>query len=430
MNLKMNDIIPLNVILVLDDESRKKIKVNLSDLDIYKVYIIYDLEELDQDLLDKTHKVILLEDYIRNPENVSKLQLYKSIFYLDYIYLGKEELWLNFMKRYAKCYAMDITALDYERIYSVTMQDVGTLEKFELEDKELDNSTQKIAKKLIMDKKVKLEEKTLALDYLALEEMLKKALEQVKSGDKKLEEAQRDYLAKETLANKLFESHSKIIRKTRAHNRALAQYEPILTKDVYQKVSVSFYKARPIIIYLKEYEELIHLNSFLTTLYDAIKIQCKLSCKVLRLYDSSASKKVLTIPSYYKILKNKFTASDVLINDFVVKYGPYKTVLDLILTNKVHLDVLILVDCKDHNDLVTIGHDLTFNLCRNVKHVENFKLSSENTIVNNCINGSFMSWDTYEDYDVYEPDDRFLYLSSKPVIINILEALDVHRRAL
>ena len=112
-------------------------------------------------------------------------------------------------------------------------------------------------------------------------------------------------------------------------------------------------------------------------------------------------------------------------DDFIVKYGSYIEMLELLLINKQHLDVLIIIDCKDHNEYVTLGHDLEFNLCRNEKHIENYKLSPLNTIVSNSSNTK-LSWDTYEIYNDTELDNdtRLNYLTSRPVIQSLLEVLE------
>ena len=428
MNLiTTRDDIPLNVILVLDDESRKKIKVNLSDLEAYKVTIVYSLSEITEDILENTHKVILLEDYIVDPKHISDLKLYKNILNLDYYYLGQQATTLKFMERYAKCYRLDISVLDYERLYAVVMNDTSTLSNFMLKDEELINDNVELANEFLEDRDTSLESKVLAGAYLTLNEIVSDLDGLLNVSESKLEDIQRDYLAETSMVSKLMKAHNDMLKKSRRLNRALVQYESILTKDIYSKVSLSWYKSRPFVIYLKEYKELIHLNSFLSTLYETIKVQCKLSCKVLKLYDSSASKRILSIPNFYKVVRNKYTASDILVNDFVIKYGAYDKVLDLILSNKVRLDILILVDCKDHSDFITIGPDLVFNMCRNEKDKKIYELGDENTIVNNSRYNGELSWDTYDEFDELEGQDKLLFLSSRSVIQNVIKALEIKR---
>ena len=220
-------------------------------------------------------------------------------------------------------------------------------------------------------------------------------------------------------------SYANLLKSAQRSNLSLEQYEMILTKDVYKKVSLLDYDRPPTVLYLKEYQELLHLDSFLWTLYTSIGKQMQKSVKVLKLFDSANSKRVMMESDKYYKLRNGFTASEVLCNDLLVKYGDYTQVLDLLFKNSIDLDILIIVDCKDHNDIVISGNYTLFNMCRNIKKLDVFKLSPNNTIVNNSAK-SDLSWNTYRELPkMKNQNDKLIYLSAKPVIQKILKLLRI-----
>lgn len=417
--------INLNIILLLDDKSRKKLKVNVTDLVNYKVNIIYSLYELTPEMVAQYDKVVLLGDYVLLDNAVANIKMFKAILNLNLIYIGTDDTWLNFMSRFAKVYKLDYSELDYNRLYSVVMEDVGALEEYALTDMKKVDSMYEFSQNIQLTKDIDESTRELASSFISIADMLKTQDKIITSLETQLEDANRKICNQDSLIEKLSESHLHIIKNSETLNKNLLQYEAIITKDVYDKLTVRGYQDRPTILYFKEYEELLHFNSLIETLYTAIRGQLHLSCKVVKLYDRSASKRLLALPPYYKIIRNNYTNSDILVDDFIVKYGSYIEMLELLLINKQHLDVLIIIDCKDHNEYVTLGHDLEFNLCRNEKHIENYKLSPLNTIVSNSSNTK-LSWDTYEIYNDTELDNdtRLNYLTSRPVIQSLLEVLE------
>ena len=130
----------LNIILLLDDKSRKKLKVNVTDLVNYKVNIIYSLYELTPEMVAQYDKVVLLGDYVLLDNAVANIKMFKAILNLDLIYIGTDDTWLNFMSRFAKVYKLDYSELDYNRLYSVVMEDAGELEEYALTDMNKFNS--------------------------------------------------------------------------------------------------------------------------------------------------------------------------------------------------------------------------------------------------------------------------------------------------
>lgn len=408
----------LDLILVLDDLSRRKIKVNISDLVAYNVNIVSSIKEIDRHMVDRCARIIFLEDYVKNSNFLSELRIYKELYKKEFIYIGSDNIWLDALKEVATCYRMDIAILDYEMLYGIVYNDTATLERFKLQDGA--NFSESLTKAILDSDNYDSSTKQLALDY----NNLLNALQHKTVSEKKLKERintlERKALALESSSSKIINGYKELLINAREQQKVLEQYEVILTKDVYDKVSINRYTNRPDIIYFKEYEELLHLHSFFETLYEVFRNQAKVSCKVLFLLDSSASKRVLRFPAYYKRITNKFLSIDLISNDFLVKVGDYKKVLDFLLTNRSKLELLIIVDCKDHNDTVLTGSVLHFNMCRNNKYLETYGLIRENTVVNNS--DSILSWDTYSNYTQFKQEtERFLYLSSRPVIRKIYE---------
>lgn len=147
-------------------------------------------------------------------------------------------------------------------------------------------------------------------------------------------------------------------------------------------------------------------------------------CKVLKLYSSKDSIELLLQPKYMKVIRNSFRNSDIESNDFLCKYGDYSKVLEILLANKLEIDVLLVFDCKGNEDYVINGADLYFDICQNKSDVKALNLDQELTITNSEI-GEPMSW-SYDTRQLKQLDERdsLMYLSSLPVIQNILDNLD------
>lgn len=409
----------LGVNLLLDDISRSRLKVNVTELLMQDLNIIANLNELKESHLERSRVVIVLEDFVRKPNNFSALKLYKGIFDLEYIYLSTDDVLLKAMSEIAKCYRMDSTQLDYNRIVSVVYEDTVLQERYLTSVNYVSDSV-RFAHKASDNSMYPEEVRNLSKNYLALMDILGDKEAQIKAAQEKLEEALLSSANSEQYATAIERMYLDLIKSSKELNRSLKQYSSILSKDVYDKIILSKYVNRPHIIYLKEYEELIHLNSLVDTLFGVFRHQAKQSVKVLRLYDSTGSKRALTVPTHYVRLQNTFTRSDVISNDFIVKTGNYKEIFDLILTNHNDLGVLIVVDCKDHGDTILSGTYLHLAMCRNIKHLNNFGLDKESTIVNNDKDNP-MSWDHYSEYSEMKDNDLFLFLSSRKVVQNIYE---------
>lgn len=420
----MQDDYQLNIILLLDNKSKEKIKRDITELDKSGVTIIEDLRELSQATLKKTRKVVLLDSFLLNNNALSDLKLFKTLFNLEYYFVGTDPHWLNIMDNYAKCFNMDIELLDYDILYSIVVGDKGMQERF-LNLDEPTSDVEDFINRIKDDYSVPEEFRELAVICSNLLEINRNVNEISKSSSEVLEGKESKYKAEHDTLDELLKSYSEVIKRSSIINKNLKQYERILTKDIYEPIDITHYRNRPTVIYLKEYQEIIHMESLLDTLCETLRLQNRKTCKVLRLYDSSASKRIENLPKKYTMLRNEFTNKEFNCSDFIAKVGDHKDVVKLLLENAVGTDIVFIVDCKDHNQVVTLGHDLVFYLCRNEKNLSKFDLDEINTIVNNS-NSKPLSWDTYERYSKFKNKvDRFNYLSSRPIIQEIVSTIEL-----
>lgn len=381
-----------NVMLVLDEKSRKFLKHNPSDLIYQGVTILNDFSQINEDLLSTTRKVILLKDVLKKTNALSDIRMYKEVFNLEYIYLGDEDIYLGIMSSYATCYKVDISNLNADLIQSVLYNDKDTLKRFEVV-REVPSDSAIVARDILRTRDVPRQFVNLAEEHLELlnamdsliknENNLRKLYEM---SDIKTNKLEADLKEAEMFCADLVHKFNEFTRDT-------IQYESLWSKDIYTKIHLSDYPDKPMILYLKEYEELDGLDVLLYWLYQMFTIQMRVPTKIVKLYDSHDAKKLKIQPKSFKILGNKYTLTDVISYDYVagsssairsdilVKVGDYTKLMDILLTNKEKKGLLIVVDCKVKEDTILIGNTLNYALCRNSSRLNAYKLG-ENTITN------------------------------------------------
>ena len=292
MGLVLNeyhDFIKLDVALLLDDISRKKIKTSLADFKMNGIYIINSLGEINEKLLEKTNKVVILEDYVKIKNYYSVLKILKSLLNLEYIYIGSNQTYLDHMSSIATCFKMDISMLDYNQVYSVVMQDEAVASRYRILDDDTTDDILRFAREVKTDKNVDNKVKDLAESYEAMIDIIREQGKVIKNLRNENGRQERILNNEKELVTKLSNSHFKLLNKVREHNSKLLDYEVIYSKDIYEKVILSNFRDRPLVIYFKEYQEMCYLNSFLKTITDMIRFNLKLTCKIVKLYDSSDS---------------------------------------------------------------------------------------------------------------------------------------------
>jgi hypothetical protein len=414
------DTASFNVILLVDTFTRSRMKTNVADLAAYDVKIVNTLREISSKILEKTTTVVILEDFLRKSQAYSDLELYKDILGLKYVYIGLDDTLLSSVSHIAKTYRMDPTLLDYDMMYGIIFEDPLMQARY-LEETKISSEGEQIAFRLLQDPDQSEEIRRLSENLISLYAIQRSTYHKLEVQEELSQQLKLSLQQLTEYDEVLENAYLEIIANARHLNRSLKQFEPILARDVYDKVPLSKYPQRPMIIYLKEYQELHHLNSFINILFAMFKRQYKNSVKVVRLYDSSSSKRLLGIrDERYVRLKNNFLYSDVVSNDFLIKTGNYRKMFDILLDNKNGLGILIVVDCKDHDDVVLSGQFLHISMCRNPENLGVFALDPASTIVNNQP-GNPLSWDHYENYESLSETERFRFLSSRPVIKMIYE---------
>ena len=416
-------------ILLLDENSKKIIKTNITDFSLYNILFVNNLGEITTDILKETKTVIVLEGFLHNSTGLSDLRLFQALENLRYVVIGKDPLLLEQVKSIASVFQADIATINHE-IVEAALYDDTTMQEVSGDD--MRNPVMDFAK-LILKNEADYDPKfvELANEYLASANCIAEINRDLKIERKKNVTLQANNIKIHTENEMLTESYANMMQSALELNSSLEEYEHILTKDVYEKLKLHNYPNRPQIIYLKEYEELNHLYSLIYSLYEVFRIQGKQSVKVLQLFDSHNCRRVKALPSYFKLLENSYLLKDVVTNDFICKIGDYRSILEALLTNRANLDILIIIDCKCHNDVVLSGSFLQFNMCRNAKHLENYELIQANTIVNNCVGEEYLSWDYVPQFNDFEDnEERFLFLSSQPLITKILELSQIFRESM
>ena len=145
---------------------------------------------------------------------------------------------------------------------------------------------------------------------------------------------------------------------------------------------------------------------------------------MLKLYDSKDSLEIALQPNYMKLIRNNFTATEVESNDFICKFGDYIKVLDVLLKNKIGIDILLVFDCKGHNDRVLSGADLYLDICHSKDEIKPLGLNSELTIVNDNPD-SLLNWSLdKEELEHVGGTTATQLLMSQSVIKTILSSID------
>lgn len=404
----------LNCIVIIDDEIKPKLKTNPADLVIYRVDIISNIRELTEDLINKTKRVVIVGNY--NVNGLEDLKLFKDILDLDLYFIGDDELMVRLMSKYCKSYLVDYTVLTSNLLSAVLYNDTGSIQKYTptskyLTEPDVVNSIRNnTTNELIIN---------LCNSYDRLREHLDLSLKQEDKDIKEIARLSSQIINHLNEIDQSSRAYQELVEKVIKQNKLFKDFEIVFSKDLYEHISLSQYKHKPKILYFKEYQPLMHEYSFITTVVNAIRFQGGKSCKVLRLHDSDDILRIKTLEDRYKVINNEFLESDILANDLILSYGNYKKIMNLLLTNKINLDILIIYDCKHYEDVVVNGGGVAyFNVCRNQQIAEKLGLKGTNTIVNNGT--SPLSWDTYINYDEIEDSSKlFEILSARDCIQRI-----------
>ena len=336
----------LRAILYLDDTSRLKIKTNVSEIGLYGISFINNFSELTKELIAETKTLIILEGYFNKANSVSDLILYKELFDLDIFCLGNVEQFKGRLNGIATLYSCDITFLDFDLVQSAVYGDT-TLAKApeELQIDVTQTTNRDLAKRILKDTvNYNAGLRSLANEYLSLKDTLDLTITDRDRYKELYEVSDAKNLKLEKENSKFVEGYADIVQKVFKLNTSLKTYESVLSADVYEKVDLTKYTNRPLIIYFKEFEDLIYLDTFIETLYYVFTNQYHKSVKVVRLYDSAKTRKLSTLPNYYYRLYNKFTSEEAIVHNFICKTADYRKLFDVLLTNNFMIYVILEFD--------------------------------------------------------------------------------------
>lgn len=407
--------------LLLDSVSRKFIKTNVIELGTLGINIVNSFDELTQEVIQECANVVVLESYLQNQNSYSDLRLFKALLNLKYTFIGLDEALLSSLEEYGNTFHGDPTMLDLDMIQGALFQDSALEDSSTATNKYLDNAS--FAKKVLETEDLfDLQLQNLAREYLNLfteftqiEGKFRKTIENCK----KLQNLNAKL---EVENNSLTNGFAEMLSNAVTLNKSLREFERIMSQDIYTKVNLSSYPNKPMIIYLKEIDSLVHQDSLIEILFEVMRLQGRQSVKVLHLFDGANCRKVKALPYYYHNIRNQFLVSELTTNDFISKVGDYTEVLDILLTNKTGLDVLILVDCKSMDDTVLNGASVYLNLCRRREDIAAYDLSAENTIVNGEETEGYLVWGDYPELrSMSSKEERFIYLASRPLIQSVVD---------
>lgn len=408
----------INCTIILPNEVRPDILTSLSDLAIYGVSIYNDIREIKEKDLS-TKRVVVVG---RVPlECLSDLKLFKHTLDLDMYFISNDELLCSIMSDFCKTFTVDYSKLDHSLLMSIFYEDSSVMSEYKVSEFTPTLSIDSIVERLLSE--IDKDYVTLAKEYLNLRKALEKKEKESSVLKDNIISLESDLLGAHQTNETLMSELVSLISQYNTHYETLKDYKIMFTEDIYDTIILNNYKDRPNIIYFKEYTEFLHFESFIETLKGIFEFQMNASVKVVRLHDSCDLHRIKILKDRYLTVDNKFLSSDVINNDFILCYGNYVKLFDVILSSK--LDYLVVIDCKKFDNVVLIGDYLKLNLCRNSKDLDALGLDSYNTIVNNS-SETIMSWDTYERYNEFIEDvDRFTYLSSRPVMQKLFELISI-----
>lgn len=404
--------------IILSNETKQDMISTIADLSIYNISVYNSIREMKKSDIKKSNKVVVLGKV--SLDVISDLRIYKDILDIDLYYLSNDSLIASLMSPIAKVYLLDYTRLDHNLLLSLFYNDNSVLKKYALNSYSEKLTVDNLANKYIESDNDNMA--TIAKEYKLLRSCLEEKNEREKVLADKISKLNSQligmYATNESLSNEIDRLISQYVK----HHNKLKDYKIIFSGDFYDVVDLAKYKKKPKIIYFKEYQDFLHLESFISTLSNIIKIQRKSSFKVVRLHDPCDIHRINVAKSYdYLEVDGKFLASDVINHDYILSYGNYMKLFDLILNSP--LDYLIVVDCKKLDNVVFLGNYLKLNLCRNASAIDTLHLLEYSTIVNNS--DRVLSWDTYDRYGEFIRDnDLFTYLSSRPVMQRLNSMLD------
>lgn len=408
----------LNCFVLLDKSIRSSMKSNISDLVKYGIIILEDIEDLRPSDLIKTDKVVILGKY--KFDNLWELKLYKEILHLDLYLITDDPIYKFIMNDLCKVYELDYTTVTSNLIYSVLYNDEAEQEKFKLPE---DRLLPKENVENLLDTVNNDDTRLILEDYIRLRDILLEVTNTNNDLSKMLTEKTTEIIELKQDLDSITNSYDNLVKQVLEQRRVLKDAKIAFDMDFYEKINTSEYFNRPKILYFKEYQPMSYEDSFINTLLRMFKEQGNMSCKVVRLHDKYDLVRIKYLEDKYTLIDSAFRESDVINADKILSYGNYKKLMDMLLTNKSNLDLLIIYDCKKLNTLVLRDNFTYYNVCCNEVVAKKLGLKEGNTVCNDATHYP-LSWDYLDKYyDFKNDNDRFRYLASTDVMTRIYKSI-------
>lgn len=416
---------PLNAVLVLDENSQHEVTSSVAELISCGVKVISSLDKLNPDDMEKRKDIIILENYILQENSISMIRLYKEIFNLNFIYLGTNDILITLMQSVARCYKVPINDLNYDKLSALINDDEATIDKIKLDYLSIEENCISLQQELLKQGLYDGTVKNLYEMFSALISILEVKDNQLKELSEYCEEQTKLLETSESQSDNLYNQMFDLMQSEYKRDLAIKQYEAIITEDVYKKISLINFRNRPFIIYFKQFTKMNDFDLFILTLYNALRVQKGFRCKVLKLYDSKDSIEIQLQPEYFKLMRSTFQNVDIEANDFLVKFGDYTKVIDLLLSNTMHIDILLIFDCKGHADRVISDADIYFEMCQSKEDRKALGLSKDLTILNDD-KASPLNWRVNKaKLNKLPANLQTKELTSNIAIVSILSSIDL-----
>ena len=270
----------VTAILLLDSVSRKFIKTNITELGLMGVIIVNNFNEITEEMLQACNKVVVLESYVQNINSYSDIRLFKALLGINFTFMGLDDELLDTLKEYGEVFRIDITMLDFDMIQAALYQDEALQNQKDSRKLYLDNIS--TAKNLISNEDT-FDEKiiNLAKEFITIFAELERSKNNLQKIELIRDNLQNINAKLSTENEALTAGFSQMLENAVSLNKGLKEYERIMSQDIYTKVNTANYPDRPMIIYLKEIEELIHQNQFIETLFEMLRLQSKSFTRIL-----------------------------------------------------------------------------------------------------------------------------------------------------
>lgn len=247
--------------------------------------------------------------------------------------------------------------------------------------------------------------------YLSLAANFKAAL----ATNAELEERISCYAAVGRKTALAIEELKRLLENTVKQNRAYCA----MLSESYDVTFSGLYADRPRTLYIKTISHLSGVDNLIALLYAVLTKQYKISCKVVKLVDSTNPLAVTYVPNNYEPITDTYNTYDVLKNDFILSLGAYSVLFNLLMLNRSGLDTLIVHDQRGVTGDAIDGALVDLKL--NEMSSDIAVLDEYNHVLSDSVEHSQFVWD-FKEVQKYTGTSS-LKLANHPTIGKIIDYL-------